>query len=360
MRSFSTQAGEGSSYAVRSPAPDALCRVVPCGRDSRQPPPVQHYDGGKLASLRMDTPFKRAFNSPETLSHFLNAVLNDDSAHRVIAVNNVEVKSTLARSIIFDMHCTLANGSKVVIELQKANMRTQLIDRLVGYVSHAYAQQWQRGGKTEAGTGYSLVPVRMVAVVDFPLANPLASPPEASGSLVANVSTHLRAGELPQSTAARMRELLDITIVQLPLAPSSAERGAPAAQLWAHLLRHSEEYTFGTLPEALRAEPYASAAASACVDAMSAEERGALDVEENHVRDTARIAAERAEERARAAAELEAANQRSDKLEAANQRAAEELEASNERSDELARQVAELTKQLRDAAGAGGTGGKRT
>jgi hypothetical protein len=341
----------------------------------------------------MDTPFKRAFNSPETLSHFLNAVLNDDSAHRVIAVNNVEVKSTLARSIIFDMHCTLANGSKVVIELQKANMRTQLIDRLVGYISNAYAQQWQPGGKTEAGIGYSLVPVRMVAVVDFPLVNPLASPPEASGSLVANVSTHLRAGELPESTVARMRELLDITIVQLPLAPSSAERGAPAAQLWAHLLRHSEEYTVGTLPEALRAEPYASAAASARVDAMSAAERGALEVEENHVRDTARVAAERAEERARAAAELEAANLRAEELEAtnqraaaeleaanqraaadveaanqraaeeleaANQRAAAEVEAANQRSDELARQVAELTKQLRDAAGAGGRGGKPT
>jgi PD-(D/E)XK nuclease family transposase len=334
MRSFGTQADEGYSYTVRSPAPDALCRVVPCGRLTA--PPVQHYGGGKLASLRMDTPFKRAFASPETLSHFLNAVLNDDSEHRVIAVNNVEVKSTLSRSIIFDMHCTLANGSKVVIELQKANMRTQLIDRLVGYISNAYAQQWQRSGKTEAGTGYSLVPVRMVAVIDFPLANPLASPPEASGSLVANVSTHLRAGELPESTAARMRELLDITIMQLPLAPSSAERGAPAAQLWAHLLRHSEEYTVGTLPEALRAEPYASAAASARVDAMSAAERGALEVEENHVRDTARVAAERAEERARAAAELDAANRQ---------------------RDELARQVAELTKQLRDAAGAGGTGG---
>ena len=85
----------------------------------------------------------------------------------------------------------------------------------------------------------NLVPVRMVAVVYLPLADPLAYPPEASGSLVANVSACLRAGELPASAAARFRELLDITIVQLPLGArhSGARRscrravGAPAAPL---------------------------------------------------------------------------------------------------------------------------------
>jgi hypothetical protein len=137
-----------------------------------------------------------------------------------------------------------------------------------------------------------------------------------------------------------MRELMDITIVQLPLAPSSVECGAPAASLWAHLLRYSEEYTVSTLPEALRAEPYASAAASARVDAMSAVEREALEVEENHVRDTARSAAE---------------------LDEAKQRAAQEKERGDmehERADKLAQQVAELTKLLRDGVG-GAPGGKR-
>ena len=250
------------------------------------------YDGGKLASLRMDTPFMRAFSKPETLLHFLNAVLNDDTAHRVTAINNVEVKFAVTLSIIFDVHCTLANGSKVVVELQKANMRSQLVDRLVGYLGSAYAQQWQPGGTTVSGSWYALVPVRKVAVLDFLLADPLADPPEASGTLVARVSTCLRAGELPASTAARFRELLDITIVQLPLAPASAEHGAPAAELWAHLLRHTHKYTMGTLPEALRAEPFRSAAESARMDAMSAEERGAMEVEENHMRDMARITAE--------------------------------------------------------------------
>ena len=119
--------------------------------DSRRRP--QSFDGGKLASLRLDTPFKRAFTKPETLSHFLNAVLNDDTEHRVTSINNVEVKSVITRSIIFDVHCMLANGSKVVVELQKANMRSQLVDRLAGYLGNAYAQQWQPDGKTAAGTG---------------------------------------------------------------------------------------------------------------------------------------------------------------------------------------------------------------
>ena len=338
MRSFGTQAGDGSTYAVRQffTSRLALPRHAPGTHDG---PCVQHYESGKLASLRMDTPFKRAFNKPETLSHFLNAVLNDDVAHRVVGINNVEVKSSIHRSIIFDVHCTLANGSKVVIELQKANMRTQLMDRLVGYVSNAYVQQWQPGGKTLAGAGYTLVPVRKVAVIDFQLADSH----EESGTLVANVSTCLRAGELPASAMARIRELVDITIVQLPLAPASAERGAPAAALWAHLLRHSEEYTVSTLPEALRAEPFVSAAVSARVDAMSAPEREALEVEENHMRDTAR-----------AAAELEAEKQRAEQEK-------ERAEQEKERGDKLAHQVAELTKMLRDAEGAGVPGGgKRT
>ena len=328
MHSFGTQADDGGTYTVRRLFPLHVVAPSLRLRDSRRPPPaVQHDDGGKLASLRMDTPFKRAFSKPETLLHFLNAVLNDDAAHRVVAINNVKVKSAITGAIIFDVRCTLANGSNVKVQLQKVNTPSQLMDRLVSDVSNAYAQQWQPGKKV-VGAGYALIPVRMVAVID----HLLADSPEASGSLVANVSSCLRAGELPASAAAVLRELLDITFVQLPLAPASAECGAPAAAMWAHLLRHSEEYTVSTLPEALRAEPFVSAAVSARVDAMSSAERGALEVEENHVRDTAR-----------AAAELEAAKQRA--------------EQEKERGDKLAQQVAELTKKLRDSEGAGVPGG---
>jgi hypothetical protein len=325
-----------------------MLSAVLCAWDSRRRP--QSFDGGKLASLRLDTPFKRAFNKPETLSHFLNAVLNDDAEHRVTAINNVEVKSAITRFIIFDVHCTLANGSKVVIELQKANMRTQLFDRLVGYLGNAYSQQWHRSGKTEAGTGYSLVPVRMVAVIDFTVADTREDTPATHSSLVANVSACLRFGKLPAAAVARLRELLDITVVQLPLAPTSVKSSMPAAELWAHLLRHSQEYTVSTLPEALRAEPYVSAAVSARVDAMSAAERAALEVEENHVRDTVHSAAELEAATQRAEQEKQRAEQEKQRAEQEKQRAEQE----KQRADALAQRLAEM---LRDGAGAGAGAG---
>ena len=129
-----------------------------------------------LAPLRLDTPFKRAFRNTASLAALLNAVLNDTANHKVTSVNNIELKSTQLRSCIFDVYCTLSDGSKVIIELQKANMRDEIVDRLVGYVSRSYSEQWLPGGSTGAGSGsYMLVPVKIVAIVDFMLEKDEAS-----------------------------------------------------------------------------------------------------------------------------------------------------------------------------------------
>jgi hypothetical protein len=241
---------------------------------------------GELASLRLDTPFKRAFMDPESLAQLLNAVLNDTMEHSVQSINNVELKSRLYRGCIFDVYCTLSNGAKVIVELQRANMREQLVDRLVGYMSRAYGEQWRPSGVTEAGpSGYKLVPVKVVAIIDFTLEHDAVT----SGALVQNFSMCSRSGTAPvaPSSLRRFQELLDVTIVQLPLAPKDASLpGLPAAALWAHLLRFSERYNMTTLPQALRAAPYAAVAASALVEALTEAERTALAVEEDELRNT--------------------------------------------------------------------------
>jgi hypothetical protein len=290
----------------------------------------------------------RAFSQPDTLSHFLNAVLADDATHQVTSVNNVELNSgaTFARSIIFDVHCTLANGSRVVIEVQKADMRAQFLDRLVGYLGTAYSRQWLPSGVTEAGRGgYSLIPVRMVAVVDFAL----AGNDDVPGSLVANVSACVRAGQLPAASLARLRELLDITVVQLPLAPEGVGPDAPPAALWAHLLRFSERYTVDTLPPALAVEPYVSAAVSARVDAMTPAERASLEMEENHLRDTTRLLSDAAEEKRRA----DEATQRADEAKRRADEATQRLDEAKRRADDLESRLQALLRDGR-ALGSGG------
>jgi hypothetical protein len=255
-----------------------------------------------LAPLRLDTPFKRAFQDHVSLAHLLNSILNDTPEHAVTSITRVEVKPPLHnrasvfddRACFLDVFCTLANGSNVIIELQRATMRELFNDRLVGYVSRAYREQWrprrQEGITAQAGsTGrYTLTPVKVVALVDFTLERDVAT----SGSLVQNYSMCARAGTIAVPAALqRLQELCDVTVVQLPLAPKDAASliGAPPAALWAHLLRYSQLYSMHTLPEALQAEPYATVAASVRCEALTAEERAAVLVEEDERRNMMRI-----------------------------------------------------------------------
>ena len=271
----------------------------------------------------MDTPFKRAFRNHDTLAALLNAVMGSAQDHRVIAVNNTEFKATGQRTCILDVHCTLDDGSKVIIEVQKALMRDEFVDRLYGYTSRRYSEQWLPGGGTEAGvTGCALLPIRTVAIVDFTLEVSAA----ASGALVQNYSmVYTGTGSPAPSALQRYRALSQHTVVQLPLAPAKVTPGLSPAQLWAHLLRYSETYSPATLPEVLLEPPYAGAVANARADSMTQAERAELEEEDKAIRDAARV------ERYAARAEQEKAR-------------AEEAEA---RARELERKLTELTAKRR-------------
>ena len=96
--------------------------------------------------------------------------------------------------------------------------------------------------------------------------------------------------------------------------------------------------TVDTLPPALAVEPYVSAAVSACVDAMTPAERVALEVEENHLRDTARLVSDAVEEKRRA--------------DEATRRADEE----KRRADELESRLQALLRDGRAPGGGGALG----
>jgi hypothetical protein len=247
--------------------------------------PLSPHASGALAPLTRDTPFKRAFANFRTLRHLLNAILRPDSKrHKIEKVLALEVKSSSLRSIVYDIHCQLKSGDVLIVELQKAEMRNMILDRLIGYQAREYSEQWLPGGATAAeGGGYALMkPVRVLALLDFKL----SLKEEECGSLVQHY--HLQADRCvpAKGVEERLRQLTDITIVQLPLAPKADELGdADDAGKWAHLLRYSQKYRMESLPEPLTHGRYKRAAESARFDAMSVEERAELAAEERTLRE---------------------------------------------------------------------------
>jgi hypothetical protein len=246
--------------------------------------PLSPHASGALAPLTRDTPFKRAFASFRTLRHLLNAILRPDSKrHKIEKVLALEVKSSSLRSIVYDIHCQLKSGDVLIVELQKAEMRNMILDRLIGYQAREYSEQWLPGGATAAeGGGYALKPVRVLALLDFKL----SLKEEECGSLVQHY--HLQADRCvpARGVEERLRQLTDITIVQLPLAPKADELAdADDAGKWAHLLRYSQKYRMESLPEPLTHGRYKRAAESARFDAMSVEERAELAAEERTLRE---------------------------------------------------------------------------
>jgi hypothetical protein len=323
--------------------------------------PLPARVAGRLAPLTRDISFKRAFGLPETretLRALLNAVMRPDRAERAIrSIENVEeVKDTVFRSVIYNIRCTLVSGATVIIELQKAKMREQILDRMIGYQAREYAEQWKPGKKTEAGNGvYSLVPVRVLALLDFAMSEDVSQ----CGTLVQHYHLQLAparpaldptqpAPPVQQAAVAalqRLPELSDITIVQLPLAPGEEDlESAPPEGKWAHLLHHSHLYTVDDLPAPLKEGAFLAAAESARYDKMTAVERRTLAAEaaeeeslrefldEAEARERAEAAlehekAERERERAAAAAALAAAAERERAAAERERAAAAELEA---------------------------------
>ena len=253
-------------------------------------------ESGTLVSLTRDVTFKRAFGRQETvevLRSLLNATLRPDadgSMHEVATINNVEVRAAApeSRDVVYDIHCTLRSGTSVIVELQKADMRDQIIDRLVGYQGMDYSRQWESGGGTLArkmygiGGPYPLVPVRVLALLGFSVSTNRAR----CGELVQHYHMQpARGTDAAPDVAGRFHELTDFTLVQLPLAPSTAELAdATPAGKWAHLLYYSSRYRMDTLPAPLAQGEYRLAAESARRDKLSRAELDALQADEANIR----------------------------------------------------------------------------
>ena len=232
-----------------------------------------------LARLTFDTPFKKAFSNSSTLKDFLNAVF--DKQFTITSINNVEKPSFLMRSIIYDLHCSLSDGTTVIIELQKHPMGVQMVDRCVGYASRDYNGQWLPSKVTEAGKGeYSLIPVLCVAICDWKFAedkNSMGALPTLVQSYACNI---VEGGGVPSwGIQKRLGELHKYTFIQLPYAPAKANKSCSDIEKWAILIRDSQNFSFNSLPSVLKEEPFLKAVNCARWEILNSEESASLQRE---------------------------------------------------------------------------------
>ena len=124
---------------------------------------------GRFLDLRTDFAFKRIFatdQNKEFLIEFLNQVFRGKK--KIIDLkyqNTVQPGGTPeARSTIFDVRCTGANGEEFIIEMQRAS-QPHFAERLLFYTSSLIGELAKRGESWD----FKLPGIYFVAIMDFHL-----------------------------------------------------------------------------------------------------------------------------------------------------------------------------------------------
>jgi len=301
---------------------------------------------GLLASLFYDTTFKRAFlRNKENLHAFLSGMYEGEDVS-ILSIDNVEQKSASSRSIVYDIYCTLSDRSRVIVELQQADTKAHIVPRLVGYLSGDYSEQWQRGEK-----GYALTPVRVLALLGFKL----DSDPDKSGSFLQRYRLGLVGNTSKPSVllATQFRELVDLTVVQLPLAPSSFDDCKAESEKWGLLmLETSKRKTLYDIDRRFMEDKYmADVINSARIDNMSKSDFDNLVMDRKGEFDQmARIATAEIAERERDSAveSKEKALASAEKARLSTQEALASVEKERLSKEEALRKVSALEQKLAD------------
>lgn len=193
---------------------------------------------GPFADLTYDLVFKKVFTDKEILFGFLNAIGAAGKNLTITSINNVERPEANA-TLLYDIHCTLSNNISIIIELQKAQQRSQICDRITRYLGRDYSVQARK-----KGSSYLLDPVHAVVITCFTL-NLEAS---RSGSLRQVYEMLCTEGDPEENISVRYGQLYRHLWMQLPLAPEEIDLDSTEVEKWAFLLAKS--HMLGSTPPA--------------------------------------------------------------------------------------------------------------
>jgi len=185
---------------------------------------------GQLASLLSASVFKRAFGKhKDNLLAFLNDMY-DEEKDKIVSIDNVEQSSVASKAMVFDILCTLSTGRRIIVELQQADVkRSEIAKRLICYLSRSYSEQWEK----RMSKGYALIPVRVLALFAFQIDKSR----EKSGDFIQRYNLRIDGGDVPAlDVISELRELMDVMLVQLSLAPNRLSECSKPSEKWGRLL----------------------------------------------------------------------------------------------------------------------------
>ncbi|MDE5795446.1 MAG: Rpn family recombination-promoting nuclease/putative transposase [Muribaculaceae bacterium] len=174
----------------------------------------------------------------EFILSFLNAVIGGDTPITNVTFIDKEKKgeSKDDRALIYDLHCELEDGRKIIVEMQN-RYQTHFDDRAVFYLA---ADIYAQGEKGE-GWDYKLTPVYGVFLMNF----------EWKGYK----EQHLREDVClyNMQTKQVFSDKMGMTFLKIPMLDKDADECKTTLERWLYLLKNMEKME--TIPQTFMKEP---------------------------------------------------------------------------------------------------------
>ncbi len=174
----------------------------------------------------------------EFILSFLNALIGGKTPITSVTFIDKEKKgeSKDDRALIYDLHCKLADGRKIIVEMQN-RYQTHFDDRALYYLAGDIIAQGEKG----EGWDYSLTPVYGVFLMNFEWRN---------------VDEQLLREDIclfNMQTKKVFSDKLSMTFLKIPMMDKEAEDCKTTLEKWLYLLKHME--TMEAIPHTFAQDP---------------------------------------------------------------------------------------------------------
>ncbi len=174
----------------------------------------------------------------EFILSFLNALIGGKTPIESVTFIDKEKKgeSKDDRALIYDLHCLLADGSKIIVEMQN-RYQTHFDDRALYYLAGDIIAQGEKG----EGWDYSLTPVYGVFLMNFEWRNVEEQLLREDVCLV------------NMQTKKVFSDKLSMTFLKIPMMDKEADDCKTTLEKWLYLLKHME--TMEAIPQTFAKDP---------------------------------------------------------------------------------------------------------
>lgn len=230
-----------------------------------------------------DFGFKRIFGQEDhkrILIGFLNALFEGEFVVRDLVYRDKEHPGEMRqdRTVIYDIYCTLDDGSHVIVEMQNKR-EVNFADRALYYASVSIVSQGRKGD----GWNYKYAPVIGVFFLNYrqeELGQAFRSDFEITKTREMFAHTVLTPTRMGERKAIKPKDVLfegklHLVFLQMPEFTKNETECSTALDKWAYVMNHMEKLT--NIPWAVQDELYAELARVSNVSALSPQERAAYE-----------------------------------------------------------------------------------